>query len=336
MSQTTAQLVSEINGGAIAGMRNRIINGDMRFVQRGASFPAATPGAYTIDRWIWGQLGTMVCTVTQAIDSPNDTFLSSFKADVTTSSGSLGTTDYSVVWQRIEGTKVRDLIGTTFTVSFWVKSPKTGTHCVAFRNGGTFPVDRSYVTEYTVLTANTWEYKTVTVANGLITAGTWDWATGVGLDVLFTLASGTTFQTTANAWQTGNFLATTNQVNVMDNTANDFFITGVQLEPGSVATPFERRLSGVEFGLCQRYYQSFGAGYLTYTAGVGTGFSQTITFPTMRTSPVVTSSGTTFLNASGVNIVNITREKLIFGAACNNAGGVPVSVSSTLTLSAEL
>jgi hypothetical protein len=246
---------TSINGGALAGMRNRIINGDMRLVRRGTSFPALTnPGAtYTLDRWVWVQNGAMVCTVSLSNDFPNDTFQTSLKVDVTTADTSIAAGEYTIITQRIEGVNVRDLIGTTFTLSFWVKSPKAGVHCVSFRNAA--PVDRSYVKEYTITTANTWEYKTITVTGGLITAGTWDWTNGTGLDAGFTLLSGTAFQTTANAWQTGNFIATANQVNVMDSTANDFFITGVQLEPGSVATPFERRPFGVEAALCERYYE---------------------------------------------------------------------------------
>jgi hypothetical protein len=126
-------------------------------------------------------------------------------------------------------------------------------HCVGLANSATS--DRSYVKEYTITTANTWEYKTITVSGGLITSGTWDWTNGIGLRLRFTLAAGTTFHTTADAWQTGDFFATANQVNVMDNTSNDFFLTGVQLEPGPVATPFEQRPIGTELALCKRYAQ---------------------------------------------------------------------------------
>jgi hypothetical protein len=245
--------IQSLNGGALAGFRNRIINGDMRIAQRGTSFAAITSQAYSLDRWIWGQNGAMACTVSQSSDVPNDTFQSSYKVDVTTVDTSIATGDFADISQSIEGYNVRDLIGTTFTVSFWVKSPKTGVHCVAFRNAGPTP-DRSHIKEYTVTTANTWEYKTLTVSGGLITTGTWDWTNGAGLLINFTLTCGTTFQTTADTWQTGNFIATANQVNVMDNTSNDFFLTGVQLEPGSVATPFERRPIGTELALCQRYF----------------------------------------------------------------------------------
>jgi hypothetical protein len=246
--------VGSVNGSGF-GSRNKIINGDMRIAQRGTSFVSAAD-AYTLDRWRWqDQVASPVrVTVSQDSDAPNDTFQYSYKVDVTTADASIETTDFALISQRIEGYNVRDLIGRTFTVSFWVKSPKTGVHCVAFRNDG---ADRSYVKEYTVDAANTWEYKSVTVTGGLITAGTWDWTNGIGLDLSFTLTSGTTFQTTADAWQTGNFIATSSQVNAVDSTANNFFLTGVQLEVGETASPFEFKSYRVEFADCQRYFQHF-------------------------------------------------------------------------------
>jgi hypothetical protein len=295
--------VANLNGGALAGFRNRIINGDMRIAQRGTSFAAIADGAYTLDRWIWGHVGAMVCTVSQSSDVPNDTFQNSYKVDVTTVDTSIAAGDYAQFTQRIEGYNVRDLIGTTFTLSFWVKSPKTGVHCVAFRNA---PVpNRSYIKEYTVVSANTWEYKTITVTGGLITAGTWDWTNGIGLSITFSLANGTTFQATADTWQTGNFHATANQVNVMDNTSNDFFLTGVQLEPGSVDTPFERRPIGTELALCQRYFAQVTHGLQLPVAGFGLTFRS---FPvTMRATPTVTnvsagsSTDASFLSEAGIN-----------------------------------
>jgi hypothetical protein len=221
----------------------------MEISQRGTTFVAANE--YTLDRFLFGIGGGGVATVTQSTDAPNNTFQYSLKVDVTTADTSIAAGDFSHISHRIEGYNVRDLIGQTFTLSFWVKSPKTGVHCVSFRNS---IFDRTHVLEYTVSTANTWEYKSVTVTGGLITAGTWNWTNGMGVDVVFTLLTGTTFQTTTGSWQTGNFIGTSNQVNVMDNTANNFFLTGVQLEAGPVATPFERRPIGTELALCQRYF----------------------------------------------------------------------------------
>ena len=279
--------VPSLNGGPLAGFRNRIINGNFDIAQRGTSFAAIANGTYSLDRWSWGQAGAMICTVTQSTDVPNNTFQSSYKVDVTTADSSIAAGDFAEIYHKIEGYNVRDLIGTTFTLSFWVKSPKTGLHCASFRNTGT--PDRSYVQEYTITTANTWEYKTITVTGGLITAGTWNWTNGLGLVVTFNLASGTTFHTTASAWQTGNFNATANQVNVMDNTANDFFLTGVQLEPGPVATPFERRPIGTELSLCQRYYEIAPNAWCGQVVATGAYYNLGVFKVTKRSAPSMTS-----------------------------------------------
>jgi hypothetical protein len=271
----------------------------MRISQRGTSFTSIALNAttYTLDRWATGGGGTTaVGTITQSTDTPNSTFPYSFKLDVTTADASVAATDRSHIVQQIEGHNVVDLIGQTFTLSFWVKSPKTGTHCVSFQNSGS---DRSYVTEYTVSVANTWEYKTVAVTGGLITAGTWDFANGSGLKILFALMVGSTYQGTAGSWLTGNFQGTSSQVNVLDNTANDFFLCGVQLEPGSVATPFERRSYGQELALCQRYYQvSDTAVYGTMESSGATARRYATQFPVqMRATPTVTgtASGGSFV-----------------------------------------
>jgi len=250
---SSAPVVPGLNGGQLAGMRNKIINGKMEIAQRGASFAAIANGDYSLDRWVFEKSTTAVITASQQADIPSgNEFQSSLRLAVTTADTSISSTDYCLISQRVEGYNVRDLIGRTFTLSFCVRSSKTGVHCVAMRNSGT---DRSYVAEYTVNAANTWETKTITVPGGLITAGTWNWTNGAGLFVSFVLAAGTTFQTTAGSWQTGNFIATANQVNCLDTVGNIFAITGVQLEVGSVATPFEHRPIGAELALCQRYYE---------------------------------------------------------------------------------
>jgi len=327
-------IVNNLNGGQLAGSRNRIINGDMRIAQRGTSFAAIAAGAYSLDRWLWGHAGTMVCTVSQDTDVPNNTFQSSLKVDVTTADTSIAAGDYVHIVERIEGYNVRDLIGTTFTLSFWVKSPKTGTHCVSFRNAG--PIDRSYVKEYTVSTANTWEYKTLTVSGGLITAGNWDWTNGTGLDVCFTLASGTTFQTTADAWQTGNFIATANQVNVMDSTANDFYITGVQLEPGTIATPFERRSYGDELALCQRYYQNTIRIQMGGVTSLGVSLYSAVQLPvTTRDAPTLTQLSLSLVGScTAISVDTVTKDYIDFSAS-NTSGGAGIA-SAVYSASAEL
>jgi len=239
--------------------QNPIINGNMEVWQRGTTFAAAANGTYTADRWRWGQSGAGVVTVQRSTNTPGfglgfGQFNYSLEVSVTTADAAIAVGDLYVISQRIEGHNWKHFAGRQFTVSFWAMSSKTGVHCMAFRNNASATPDRSYVAEYTITTPNFWEYKTVTVtaSPGL---GTWDYTTGAGLEIAFVIAAGSTFHTTANAWQTGNFYATANQVNAMDLNTNFFRIMGVKLELGSVATPIQFRSFQEELALCIRYYQ---------------------------------------------------------------------------------
>lgn len=285
--------------------RNRIINGGMDISQRGTSFPAIASTTYSLDRWMYTASTTAVATVTQQADVPsNNEFQYSYRCAVTTSDTSIAASDLALISQYIEGYNVRDLIGKTFTLSFWVRSSKTGIHCVKFGNS---IADRSYIVEYTVNAANTWEQKSITVSGGLITTGTWNWTNGIGVALTFALAAGTTYQTTANAWQTGNFVATANQVNCLDTVGNIFAITGVQLEAGSVATPFEHRPYGYELRLCQRYYEvvpnSTSASVYNSSASAVQMSLYTPWKETKRASPIVTIG---FGASQGTDVFGIT------------------------------
>lgn len=310
---TTAKWAA--TNGQIAGMRNKIINGSMEFSQRGTTFAAITTGTYALDRWVIGQDHNGAGTVTQNTDVPsNNEFQYSYRYAVTTADTSIASAQFLLIEQKIEGFDARDLIGRTFTLSFWVRSSKTGTHCIALRNSGS---DRSYIAEYTISVANTWEFKQITVSGGLITAGTWDWINGVGVRVEWTLAAGTSFHTTASAWQTGNYIATANQVNCLDTIGNIFAITGVQLELGSVATPFEHRAHAAELALCQRYYE----------AGTATSFY----FPsTSATTMYIPHSYRTTKRAVPSSVDIGTGTNLGF----NNAGG-SISPSSWTVISSD-
>ena len=351
--------MASLNGGQLAGLRNKIINGKMEIAQRGTSFPAIPDSTYSLDRWLTAYItNTGVATVSQQSDAPTNEFQNSLRANVTTADTSIAAGEYFLLSQRVEGYNVRDLIGRTFTMSFWARSSKTGVHCVSFRNSG---FDRSYVAEYSISAANTWEFKTVTVSGGLISAGTWNWTTGRGLEICWALAFGATFNTTASAWQAGNFLGTANQVNCLDTIGNIFAITGVQLEVGSVATPFEQRPIGLELSLCQRYFYAytcggfgsgdFGIGYLRTT----TSFVFSVRMPVqLRTTPsTLTFSGlvgdyayqaggtTCAVNGiSGVNLgtdsssvefTSTTASTIGFGGRAYGAAG-----ARTLFFSAEL
>lgn len=306
--------------------RNKIINGKMEIAQRGTSFPAAAFGAYTLDRWAYASVGSVVATISQQADAPvSNEFQSSLRATITTADTSIAPGDYALLTQRVEGFNVRDLIGRTFTLSFWVRSSKTGTHCVSLGNAGG---NRSLVLEYTVIATNTWEFKTITVTGGLITAGTWDWTIGIGINLRFIMASGTTYQSTAGAWQVGDFLGTSNQVNCLDTVGNIFAITGVQLEVGSVATPFEHRPYGQEMELCRRYYRStaFRHTVSLYAAGA----YDSISFPTdtMRATP--TMGWNVLENSNATNFASVSASQFAFTSVAAGAcivGGVVTQAS---------
>jgi hypothetical protein len=280
--------VPAVDGSQIANlpsMRNLIINGKMDIAQRGSSIAGVMAGAaaYSVDRWrAAGGTTTGVITMSQQSDVPTADFQNSLRATVTSADASVGANDIFLINQVIEGYNARALIGRTFTLSFWVKSSKIGIHCMFLENGG---ADRTYVAEYPVNSANTWEFKSINIAGGLITTGTWNWTNGYGLSVGFALMSGSTFQTTANAWQVGNFGSTANQVNVLDTVGNIFAITGVQLELGSQATAFEHRPFGHEVALCQRYYEKSFNRTVAPAQNAGTGGE--LEFP----SPVGASVG---------------------------------------------
>jgi hypothetical protein len=267
-------------------MRNAIINGDMRIAQRGTSFAAIANGAYSLDRWQYGKVGTMVHTITQDTDIPNNQFRSSLKLDVTTADAAMAAGDVCIVQQKIEGYNFRKLMDQTATLSFWVKAGKTGTLCVSFRNSG---LDRSYVVETTIDSANTWEQKSITLVFNE-SGGTWDYANGTGLIVGFVLAAGSSWQTTADAWQTGNYVITSSQTNFVDNTdaTCDVWITGVQLELGDTATDFEFLDYESQLFACYRYYyesSSSEVGVTCYAAS-GTNYHTPVAFlAPMRAPP---------------------------------------------------
>jgi hypothetical protein len=287
---------NQFSGGAFS-FKNRILNGDMRIDQRNAGSAVTTAG-YTLDRFTIANSTDGAFSAQQDSSAPTG-FVNSLKVTATTADGTLTTTQNLSLLQPIEGTNVSDLAwGTanakTVTLSFWVRSSLTGTFGGALRNSG---VNRSYPFTYSISVADTWEYKTVTVAGD--TSGTWLTTTGVGIGVLFGLGAGPDRSGTAGAWNSNNNLSATGAVSVIGTLNATWYVTGVQLEVGSVATPFERRPYGTELSLCYRYYykQKAVAQFDTFGAGLcdTTTACQAITpFPVlMRVSPTaLEQSGT--------------------------------------------
>ena len=266
-----AELATSYDSGGSLGFRNRIINGDCRIDQRnnGASVTPATGtyNNYCVDRFPFSTDGGGRVTAQQSSITPAG-FPFSLGLTVQTADAAIAAGDQYWLEHRIEGNNFADLAfgsasAQTFTLSFWVRSSVTGTYSVAFRNNAG---NRSYVAAYTVNAANTWEQKTITVAGD--TTGTWVATNGIGIGILFDLGSGSTFNGTAGSWQTANLYRTSGSVNWISNAGATFYITGVQLEAGSVATPFERRDYGRELAMCQRYLPIFNA--VTSSDPIGT------------------------------------------------------------------
>ena len=331
---TSGSLVT-INGTAPSN-RNRIINGDMRIDQRNAGASVtinAAATAYTVDRWhANGQSSDGVFTVQQSTTAPTG-FTNSLLATVTTADTSIGVDQYYLLCQRIEGYNVADLdfgsaAAKTVTLSFWVRSSLTGTFSGALENSAE---NRAYPFTYSISSADTWEQKTITIAGD--TSGTWLTDNGIGLFVWFDLGCGSNKRGTAGSWAGSDLYGATGAVQLIATNGATFYITGVQLEVGSVATPFEHRSYGDELLRCQRYYYRItGSETSTSNQGLyGIGFSQSSTagrssihLPvTMRTFPeALEQSGT----ASHYRVVAGSSGSI-------NCSAVPVfSTSSTKTI----
>jgi hypothetical protein len=299
--------------------RNKIINGAMSVHQRGTSSTGITGSDYyTADRMqlVLANGGTWTNTI--STDTP-DGFAASYKLDCTTADASLGGDDLVLFRQIIEGHNLQDFAkGTSsakqFTVSFYVKTNKTGNYvCELLDDTNSRQVSKSY----TVSNTN-WNRYTVTFPAD--TSGAIADSNAAGLYVHFWLAAGTNFTsgTQQTSWASNTKANRVNglNVNIADNTSNEWLITGIQLEVGSVATDFEHRSFGQELALCERYYyrltcdqagQRFGSGFQKS----GSAAFVMIPFPTtMRTRPTAletsgTASDYTVARTSTYEVCNV-------------------------------
>lgn len=305
------------------GFVNRIINGAMTIDQRnaGASVTATTSNLYTLDRWqsVASQSSKFSVQQNAASVTPPVGFIN-YLGVTSSSAYSVLASDYFLMQQTVEGLNVADLgWGTanaaTVTLSFWVRSSLTGTFGgVVKNNGGT----RSYPFAYTISAANTWEYKTVTVAGD--TSGTWLTTNGAGILLGFGLGAGATFSGTAGAWAAANLVTATGATSVVGTSGATFYITGVQLEKGSTATPFEFRSIGQELALCQRYYQTYSNPPLrgVYTSTSAAGRCGMILPVVMRATPTATVGtidfydGNTVSTASSISVAYLNAKAVEF------------------------
>jgi hypothetical protein len=294
ISSTAAIQQSKISGSP--GFRNIVINGDMSIAQRSTSVASITVnGYYTCDRWTIGVSSLGTWTNTQSTDVPTGQgFATSFKLDCTTADASPAAGDLFQLNQLFEGQNLQYLKKGTanavsLTASFWVKSTKTGTFIAELLD---LDNSRQISKSYTVNTTNTWEFKTLTFAGD--TTGTLNNDNGSSLVLSFWLGAGSTYSsgTLNTSWASiTNANRAVGQVNIADNTANDFLITGVQLEAGTTASDFEFLPYDVNLGRCMRYYEKLIMSNIA-AVGYSNSTSNAITVMTSsyikRTSPSLT------------------------------------------------
>ena len=326
-----------INTYAPNTMKNRIINGDMVISQRNGT-SSVNPGSdeYTLDRWFSSRSQSSKFTVQQNAGSVTPPAGFTNYLGVTSSSAySLSAGDFFGQAQRIEGFNVADLgFGTanarTVTISFWVRSSLTGAFGASIGNSA---ANRQYPFSYTINAANTWEQKTVTIPGD--TTGTWLTNNGVGMLLYFSLGMGSNFSGTANAWTGSGIYQPTGSTSVVGTNGATFYITGVQLEQGSQATPYEWLPYGTELQLCQRYYARIvdptcrGVG----TGGTSGGASRlSVMFPvTMRAYPTFTTSGT-FNFWNGANTATGTTVAGAFGSTSLNMLDFDMNTSGSFSI----
>lgn len=305
---------------------NDIINGNFPIAQAGTSFAAPVSGAYDLDGWLNSNTTTVAFDVAQVAGSTAGRLAR--RVTITTAKATVAAGDVVSDQTRIEGYNIEKYVGQTFTVAFRAKVPVAGIHCVTLRNAGD---DRSYVKEINFPTANSWQDCAFTVVGGLPTAGTWNYTNGVGLSVSFTHMSGTTFQTTPDAWRTGNFIATANQVNDCATVGNVWALEKVTMNLGTVAAVSEIDV-GDEQVRCQRYARPWGRSakgiWLSATEcrlaeQLGIGMRATPTAALTTTAPVVEDWNTSGLTAANAAISGSRLHPAAIDVTINGFTGAP-------------
>ena len=332
------------------GRRNLVINGAMRVAQRSSGTvsvaDSSNEGYQTLDRFglYYGNSAGGVVDVSQSTDVPSGYgFTNSYKADVTTADTSISSTHMIFISHSVEAQDVANSgwnhtsSSSYMTLSFWAKSVKAGTYCVAIEAPDSSS-DRIFVKEYT-LVANTWKNVEITFPGE--SGVTVNNDNGVGLQIKWTLQAGSNRNiATDDTWNSGSerSIATSNQVNFYDSTDNNFFLTGVQLELGENASDFEHRSFGEELALCQRYFyrHDFGGNLAPAMHGGSSNGTQgffDIQLPvTMRIAPSTSDSSPTYVT-SGVdaNEIGIFKNgfQTISGSFAGRSGPNHINFSYT-------
>ena len=349
-----ADLGNQVDDGAITGS-NMVVNGAMTVAQRGTQ-TAQTSGYTACDRWQFAENGSSVVTTTQDANVPTGGgFGSSLKVDVTNASGTPSSGNYAFVRTKFEGQDLQHIRkGTSaakpLTLSFWVSSPKTGIHVVEL-----YDIDnsRQVSKSYTINSVNTWQH--VFVSMPADTTGAFDDDNLGSMQIVFWLMAGSNFSngTLNTSWAANNNSnRAVGQVNCMDNTSNNFYLTGVCLNVGDSAIDFPHRSYGDELQRCQRYFQTWGS-VQTFASGVWFASNQVLAHmpyhKEMRASPTFSTSGSTFAkvykggsaiqvsDSSPFDIINTTsaRANLSFGTAGTSGHGAMCQTESSAYIHAD-
>jgi len=329
--------------GSSSFLRNRIINGNMVIDQRnsGAAVSLSAAGTFTVDRWRSGSNGTWTSAIFSAQQNKGSVtlpagFTNYIGIQTTTADSTLTSGTAYEFTQPIEGFNVSDLAwGTanakTVTLSFLVYSNLTGTFGGSICNSA---VNRFYPFSFTISSANTWTTINVTIVGD--TTGTWLTTNGVGLYVRYSLGAASNLLGAAGSWTGTTYVGVTGQQQISASTSNYIYITSVQLEQGSVATPFERPLYSKQLADCQRYLpvQQLLNGQQTQFLGMCTSTTTAyfnIPFSvTARVAPTgfVLTAGSLFpANASGASTANGTAS---FNTAQTTQGQIVINSASGL------
>ena len=318
---TLAKLENGVLTGALSpatGFRNRIINGDMTIDQRnaGASVSVSSNSGtqFGADRFlVQGTSSEGVFTAQQLSATPPSGFKNYVRIQTTTASASPASGSLYAMSQIIEGFNIADLGfgaagASTVTFSFLIRSSLTGTFSGSLKNGNAY--NRSYPFTYTISAADTWEYKTVTVVGD--TSGTWQTGNLGGLIVYWDLGCGSSLLSTANTWQGANYNGVTGSTRLISTLNATLDITGVQLEKGTVATPFEFRSIGQELALCQRYYESFASNTMFVgQSNTLTGVRGQVAYSEKRAAPTITANS---LGVANDNISSVAINSIAFSS----------------------
>ena len=322
--------ITRIGNPALANVRepnfrNILINGDMSIDQRnsGSSVTVGTVNPlYTLDRMAVQSSQSSKFSIQQNAGSVTPPeYFKNYIGATSLSAYSIASGDYFTIRQGIEGSNIINLAwGTsdakTVTLSFWVRSSLTGTFGGSFTNDG---FNRSYPFSYTISSANTWEKKSITVAGD--TSGTWLTTNGLGIYVTLGLGVGSTYSGTAGSWSASGLLSATGATSVVGTNGATFYMTGMQLEAGSVASDFEFLPHDVNFNRCERYYhktEQFTWFLIGRTVNTGYALARYFFRNTMRASPTM-STGGSFNTGSGYGGVPTFTETDVNGTGLKSA-----------------